>query len=110
MMSVELEHIADMLDEISTQKSISSTARHYSGILKQAVWDHTRTNNGIFAYETNGYGGMYIMDDANVPSLVSFPYLGFLLRNDSTYVQTKNAMFSRANPYYAEGKTFQGIG
>ncbi|KAG7431733.1 Meiotically up-regulated gene 157 protein [Fusarium oxysporum f. sp. raphani] len=74
------------------------------------VWNHTLTSNGIFAYETNGYGGQYIMDDANVPSLVSLPYLGFLKRDDPAYTKTKSALFSRANPYYAVGKTFSGIG
>jgi uncharacterized protein len=79
-------------------------------VIKKAVWNHTITSGGVFAYETNGYGGQYIMDDANVPSLVSLPYLGFLDRNDQTYRKTKDAMFSRANPYYAVGKNFTGIG
>lgn len=110
MMSVELAHTADMLDKIRTQPKLSKQLRRYSAIIREAVLRHTITSNGIFAYETNGYGGAYIMDDADVPSLVSFPYLGFLDRSDKTYQKTKEAMFSRANPYYAEGKTFNGIG
>ncbi len=110
MMSVELANIADMLDAIGTLQSTSLQARSYSDTIKGAIWNHTLTSNGIFAYETNGYGGMYVMDDANVPSLVSLPYLGFLNKSDETYVRTKAALFSRANPYYAEGKNFTGIG
>lgn len=110
MMSVELGLVADMLDDLKTLQKISFKARRFSKIIKQAVWDHTRVPSGIFAYETNGYGGTYIMDDANVPSLLSLPYLGFLPRNDSTYIKTKDAMFSRMNPYYAEGKSFKGVG
>ncbi|KAK3175644.1 hypothetical protein K4F52_010098 [Lecanicillium sp. MT-2017a] len=110
MMAVELGHIADMLDEIGQEKKTSCQARRFSGIIRQAVLDHTRTPNGIYAYETNGYGGMYIMDDANVPSLLSLPYLGFVPRNDTTYQKTKDAMFSRMNPYYAEGEKFRGVG
>ncbi|KAH6608291.1 hypothetical protein Trco_004604 [Trichoderma cornu-damae] len=110
MMSVELANIADMLTTIGTQRSLAKQLRQYSDIIKQAVWAHTRTSNGIFAYETNGLGAQYIMDDANVPSLVSLPYLGFLERSDATYQSTKAAMFSRANPYYAAGKGFNGIG
>ncbi|POR33719.1 Uncharacterized protein TPAR_06091 [Tolypocladium paradoxum] len=110
MMAVELGHVADMLDKIGNQEQMSSQVQQYASIIRDAVWAHTRTSNGIFAYETNGYGGQYVMDDANVPSLVSLPYLGFLPRNDSTYKKTKDTMFSRANPYYAVGKNFAGIG
>ncbi|KAK5991941.1 Meiotically up-regulated gene protein [Cladobotryum mycophilum] len=110
MMSVELANIADMLDKIGTQKNLSRQLRQFSRTIRDAVLAHTVASNGIFAYETNGYGGMYIMDDANVPSLVSLPYLGFLDRDDATYVKTKQAMFSKANPYYAKGKSFDGIG
>lgn len=110
MMSVELDNIANMLREIGRLPKLSDTLRRYAGTIRDAIWAHTRTANGIFAYETNGYGGQYIMDDANVPSLVSLPYLGFLPRTDATYQKTKAAMLSRANPYYAVGKTFSGIG
>ncbi|KAK6446297.1 hypothetical protein FP744_10002547 [Trichoderma asperellum] len=110
MMSVELANVANMLSKIGVQKSLVSQLRQYSNTIKQAVWAHTLTTNGIFAYETNGIGAQYIMDDANVPSLVSLPYLGFLERSDPTYQKTKAAMFSRANPYYAAGKSFNGIG
>lgn len=110
MMAVELGLVADVLDDVETLGDVSDQARKYSGIIRKAVQEHTKTSNGIYAYETNGYGGMYIMDDANVPSLLSLPYLGFVDRDDATYVKTKNAMFSRMNPYYAEGKKFKGIG
>ncbi|KAL2208002.1 hypothetical protein CC79DRAFT_1333817 [Sarocladium strictum] len=110
MMSVELNNTARVLDDIGRHKNLTSKMRRYSGVIKDAIWNHTLAANEIFAYETNGYGGLYIMDDANVPSLVSLPYLNFLERDDETYQKTKDALFSRANPYYAVGKNFTGIG
>ncbi|POR35500.1 Uncharacterized protein TPAR_04323 [Tolypocladium paradoxum] len=110
MVSVELVHIAAVLEEVGMLDEVSQQARQYAKTIRDAIWKHTLTSNGIFAYETNGFGGEYIMDDANVPSLISLPYLGFLSRSDSTYKKTKAALFSSANPYYAAGKAFTGIG
>jgi len=110
MMSVELAHIADMLDELNIHSNISSISRQYASTIRKAIFDHTITSSGIFAYETNGYGGQYIMDDTNVPSLVSLPYLGFMDKNDPIYIRTKQALFSPANPYYVAGPAFPGIG
>lgn len=50
------------------------------------------------------------MDDANVPSLLSLPYLGFLDKDHPTYVATRKLLLSQKNPYYAAGKSFRGIG
>jgi meiotically up-regulated gene 157 (Mug157) protein len=110
MMSVELDHIAEMLEKLNIHLNISTISRKYASTIRQAIYDHTITSSGILAYETNGYGGQYIMDDANVPSLVSLPYLGFMDKHDPLYIKTKEAMFSSSNPYYVAGKSFPGIG
>ena len=119
MMAVELAAVADVLakttkDEDKTKAALADDAARYARVIRDAVWNHTRAAAGaagsVFAYETNGYGGLYLMDDANVPSLASLPYLGFLDRDDATYQATKKMLFSRANPYYAAGARFNGIG
>lgn len=50
------------------------------------------------------------MDDANVPSLLSLPYLGFLDKKHPSYLATRELLLSSRNPYFAAGKTFRGIG
>jgi len=50
------------------------------------------------------------MDDANVPSLLSLPYLGFLEKSNPAYLATRKLLLSRRNPYYAAGKSFNGVG
>ncbi|KAI0650006.1 Six-hairpin glycosidase-like protein [Trametes meyenii] len=109
MLSVELSHLADVLDSAKQAQNISQQARKYSSTIKKAIWDTTLVDN-VFAYETNGFGGRYVMDDANVPSLLSLPYLGFLDKSHPAYVKTRKVLLSRNNPYYAAGKNFSGIG
>jgi meiotically up-regulated gene 157 (Mug157) protein len=50
------------------------------------------------------------MDDANVPSLLSLPYLGACSRTDPTYVATRRRILSAANPWWFSGRVGDGIG
>jgi len=109
MISVELTHLADMLDAVKQRGDISGKARQLSKQISDAIWQTTVVDN-IFAYETNGFGGRVIMDDANVPSLLSLPYLGFLDKHHPAYVATRAKMLSRGNPYFASGDGFFGVG
>jgi hypothetical protein len=64
----------------------------------------------IYAYETDGYGNHNLMDDANVPSLLSIPYLGYRPVDDPLYQNTRRFVLSSANPYYYSGTYASGIG
>ena len=76
----------------------------------------------VFAYEADGFGNHTFMDDANVPSLLSLPYLqtpslvgnlsvfdkekkGFLI-----YKNTRRMVLSESNPFFFKGKAGEGIG
>ncbi|THH17624.1 hypothetical protein EW146_g3227 [Bondarzewia mesenterica] len=109
MLSVELSHLANMLDELGQLQNVSQLARDYSATIQDAIWK-TTVFDDIIAYETNGLGGRYVMDDANVPSLLALPYIGFVERNNSAYMTTRELLLSRRNPYYARGMNFSGIG
>ena len=50
------------------------------------------------------------MDDANVPSLLSLPYLGCVDADNPVYLNTRKMLLSKANPYYYEGAAAKGIG
>ena len=43
------------------------------------------------------------MDDANVPSLLSMPYLGYCKKEDTLYQHTRSFILSHHNPYYYQG-------
>ena len=50
------------------------------------------------------------MDDANVPSLLSIPYLGYARADDAIYQNTRRFVLSADNPYFFAGKVAQGVG
>ncbi len=64
----------------------------------------------IFPYEVDGFGNKLFMDDANVPSLLSLPYLDAVDLNDEIYQNTRKFLFSENNPYFFKGKAGEGIG
>lgn len=64
----------------------------------------------IYACEVNGKGDYFLFDDANVPSLLSAPYLGFCDSEDEIYKNTRRFILSKDNPYYYEGKYARGVG
>lgn len=79
------------------------------GIETYAVVDHPKYGN-IYAYETDGYGNHILMDDANSPSLLAMPYLGYCDKEDVLYQNTRKFLLSEDNPYYYEGKLAKGMG
>ena len=64
----------------------------------------------IYAYEVDGLGHSVLMDDANVPSLLAAPYLGFVSAQDPIYQNTRRFVLSTDNPFYFAGKIAQGVG
>jgi meiotically up-regulated gene 157 (Mug157) protein len=79
------------------------------GIQTYGVVEHPRFGP-IYAYETDGFGNYCLMDDANVPSLLSIPLLGYRPPTDPVYLNTRRFVLSTANPYYFEGRVARGIG
>lgn len=64
----------------------------------------------IFAFEVDGLGNAVCMDDANVPSLLSLPYLGVTHIDDQIYKATRAYILSHENPQYFSGTVGSGIG
>lgn len=64
----------------------------------------------VYAYEVDGFGNALCMDDANVPSLLALPYLGYCKADDPIYQRTRQLVWSDNNPYFFRGKAGEGIG
>jgi uncharacterized protein len=74
-----------------------------------AVAEHLNFGK-MYAFEVDGYGNKLYMDDANVPSLLSIPYLTGLAESDDVYRNTRKFLISSSNPYYYKGTAGEGQG
>ncbi|KAJ2444871.1 hypothetical protein GGI03_007762 [Coemansia sp. RSA 2337] len=103
MLAVELRALADMLDKTG-DTTIASRSRRLAeditcGIYEFGTAEHPKYGH-VFAYEVDGYGSRLLMDDANVPSLLALPYLGFVNATDPIYQNTRCMLLSPDNPWY----------
>lgn len=64
----------------------------------------------IYAYEVDGLGHAILTDDANIPSLLSAPYIGYTLPSDRYYDNTRRFLLSQDNPSFYQGLKARGIG
>jgi meiotically up-regulated gene 157 (Mug157) protein len=64
----------------------------------------------VYAYEVDGLGHETLMDDANVPSLLSAPYMGYTKPDSPVYKNTRRFLLSKDDPYFYVGKVASGIG
>ena len=111
---VELRHLAEMVSVIvkvpAMAHECSSLADEVeAAIMKYAVTEHEKFGK-VFAFEVDGFGNRLFMDDANVPNLLSTPYLGFRPASDPIVQNTRKMVLSDSNPYFARGKVAKGIG
>ncbi len=114
MAVVELRHLAEIARGVWADAGFSGEALALAdeienGIETHAVVEHP-TLGRIYAYETDGLGHHVLMDDANVPSLLSVPYLGYRPVEDPTYRNTRAFVLSKENPYFYEGTHASGVG
>lgn len=109
-----LRKAAEILSKVNADTALAADctalADEVSTALEQyAVVDHPKYGK-IYAYEVDGFGNRFLMDDANVPSLLALPYLGDVDVNDPVYQNTRRFVWSDDNPYFFRGKAGEGIG
>ena len=106
-----LGEIAQVLlqDQEMVQTCAQMRGEILEGIAKYGIVHHPKFGD-VYAYEVDGLGHSHFMDDANVPSLLSLPYLGCIDAGDKVYRNTRKMILSPENPYYYEGTVAKGIG
>lgn len=112
--SVVLGYIAEFAEKIYNDIQLKNKAIIMQSEINNGIQKYGITNYGeygsIYVYETDGLGNQIMMDDANVPSLLSIPWLRFTNNNDVIYCNTRKFILSENNPYYFEGTCLKGIG
>lgn len=96
-------------DEVMRQLAHNLKKEIDFGIRNYGIYNHPKYGR-IYAYETDGFGNYNLMDDANIPGLLSIPYLEYINIDWDVYENTRKFILSRDNPYYFDGKFAKGIG
>lgn len=111
---VSLRETAEIFSEVFKDENSSAQFRNLAkevddAIQKYAIFAHPVAGR-IYALEIDGFGNALFMDDANVPNLLSIPYLGYASEKDEVYQNTRKFSLSTANPWFSDGKFARGIG
>ncbi|HEX3628504.1 MAG TPA: glycoside hydrolase family 125 protein [Verrucomicrobiae bacterium] len=108
-----LRQAAVMLEQVCHDSDSAVQCRALADEVEQALHKYAVVDNGfgkIYAYEVDAYGNFYCIDDGNVPSLLSMPYVGSIKRNDEIYINTRRFVLSKNDPYYCQGTAGEGPG
>lgn len=109
-----LRKAAEILESVNGEMDLAAGCRSLADEIEDALWKYAVVEHPlygkIFAYEVDGFGNCYLMDDANAPSLLSMAYLGDIDVNDPVYQNTRRFVWSSSNPWFFKGEAAEGIG
>lgn len=113
-LAVALDIVREWGEQIWGEAAVIERARALGDGLLSGLERHARVNHPRFgpmwAYEVDGLGHQLLMDDANIPSLLSLPYLGFCPPDHPCYRNTRRFVLSPENPFYYSGRALCGVG
>jgi len=105
----KISHILEKVSALETAKMARTIANQiHHGIQQWGVVHHNKYGD-VYAFEVDGFGSTCIMDDPNIPSLLSLPYLGYVSATDEVYQNTRKLILSEWNSFYARGKIACGV-
>src|SRR5664279_3700385 len=111
---VSLKNAADMVQSIRKNNALANECLQLANEVESALHQYAIINHihygKIYAYEVNGFGSFNLMDDANVPSLLSLPYLNAVKQSDPVYINTRKFVLSSNNPFFFKGTVAEGTG
>lgn len=109
-----LRKAAEILEAVNNDAATALECRELAdeveaALKKHAVVKHPKYGK-IYAFEVDGFGNAYLMDDSNVPSLLAMAYLGDVQMKDKIWKNTRKFVWSQDNPYFFKGTAGEGIG
>ena len=114
MAVTSLRKAAEILRDVNNDAALAQECLDLASEVEQALKEHAVYEHPeygkIYAYEVDGFGSQFLMDDANVPSLLAMSYLGDVPADDPIYQNTRKFVWSEANPYFHRGPAGEGIG
>ncbi len=111
--SLVLRQLSELNESVFPYAVLKERARILSAQIKSGIEAFGVVEidgESIWAYEVDGLGNRVLMDDANVPSLLSLPLLGWCDADDALYQATRKFILSLENPYFYQGLVAEGIG
>jgi len=112
--SVVLGYLQEIATEVLRDEPLADRAKALKADIDDGIAQHGTVEHAVhgrlYAYEVDGMGGSLLIDDANMPSLLSIPLTGYAAADDPTYLATRRLLLSDDNPYYYRGEHAAGIG
>ena len=109
-----LKQASEMVRKITKDNGLANELMALSNEVRRALQEYAVINHPqygkIYAFEVDGFGSAYLSDDANVPNLLSLPYLGGTERRDPIYENTRTFVWSEGNSFFFKGTVAEGIG
>src|SRR5699024_4285656 len=86
---VVLKQLTEIAESVLADMALAKTAADLATEIDHGIQTYGKVTHPefgeIYAYETDGRGNHILMDDANVPSLLAAPYLGYCKVDDPVY-------------------------
>jgi hypothetical protein len=104
---VALRYMEEMAKDLWGNQLLAESCGELAGEIQLGIETHGIVEHPkfgkIYAYEVDGLRNSNLMDDANVPNLLSIPYLGYEWYDPDVYANTRRFIFSPSNPTYKKG-------
>ncbi len=110
MASVALKGVSGVLEDVS-QLGLAYEAATLAHDIDMAIQQHGVIDSRygkVYAYEVDGFGNYELMDDPNIPSLLSLSDMGYCSRDDEVNVNTRRFLLSDDHKYHIRGKALEG--
>ncbi|RDL41773.1 Six-hairpin glycosidase [Venustampulla echinocandica] len=109
-----LDSASTIMANVGNQRNLANHMHNFAGRIREAITKYGIVNHPtygqIYAFEVDGFGSHNIMDDANIPSLLSAPFFGYLNISDNVYQNTRKLILSKDNAYFMRGPVINAVG